>query len=159
MKVTDWVAIIALIISTAAFVLQLKRWFDEGPKLRLSLMADAIFVPMDDKRPKLVLTVINRGSAPTLITHMIAFTFDSRWKRLLNKPSMTGVVNSTLQRVPSEIGVNQTFMGSMVYDEKLTKARAEGRLYVGVIASHSNKNFLIKVPMEKPEKKLKEVGA
>ncbi|ACM27992.1 hypothetical protein Arad_4248 [Rhizobium rhizogenes K84] len=159
MKVTDWAAIIALIISTAGFVLQLIRWFDEGPKLRLSVMADAIFVTNDDKRDKLVLTVINRGSAPTLITHMIAFTFDARWRKLLNKPSTTGIVNSTIQRIPSEIGVNQTFLGSMAYDDNLKKARTEGRLYVGVIASHSNKNFLIHVPPEKPEKKLNKVGA
>jgi hypothetical protein len=159
MKVTDWVAIIALIISTAGFMLQFLRWLDEGPKLKLSVMADAVFIPARDDRDMLALTVINRGSVSTVITHMIAFTYDSRWKRLRNKASMSAIVNSTLQPIPSPLGVNEKFMGSMAYDDRTRKARADGRLYVGVVASHTNKEFLIHVPPAKSKQDLKKVIA
>ncbi|MGO7605530.1 hypothetical protein ACC718_19695 [Rhizobium ruizarguesonis] len=158
MKITDWIAILALVISTAGFMLQYLRWLDEGPKLRLSVMADAVSYPIDDKKAKLALTVINRGTAPTLITHMIAFTYDNRWKRLLRRPTMTGIVNSTLQPIPHTLGVNETFMGMMVYDDKLMNARNRRQLYVGVISSHSNRHFLIQVPPSKPQEKLSVVG-
>lgn len=159
MTIPIWISVLALIISSGSLALQLKKWLEEGPRLHLSVMADAVMFPVDDKKPKLVLTVINRGSTPTLITHMIAFTFDSSWKRFRNKPSLTGVVNSTLQPVPFNLGVNQSFMGMMTYDDKLMKARVAGTLYIGVISSHTNKNFLIGVPPPKPEPKLTAVGA
>ena len=64
--------------------------------------------------------------------------------RLRRKPEITGLVNS--DRIPSELGVNKTWLGMMHYDDKTAAARAKGLLYVGVIASHAKNNFLIWVP-------------
>lgn len=158
MTPTDFVATLALIVATFTFALELKRWFDSGPKLKLYVIADAMIFPDDDGHDKLMLSAINRGDVPTTITHMVAFIYDSKLDRLRNKPSLQGVVNSTMMPIPSELGVNKTFMGMMRYDEKLQKARQAGQLYVGVIATHSSKNHLIRVPPKEPGKELSKIA-
>lgn len=158
MTTTDLVATLALMVSCFTLALELKRWFDAGPKLKLSVMGDAVVIPDDDGEPKLLLTVVNRGDTPTTITHMIAFTFTNRWRYLRKRPTTSGVVNSTLMPVPSEVGINKTFMGMMRYNEKLMDARKAGHLYVGVYANHSNRPFLIRVPGPTPARKLVDVN-
>ncbi len=146
MSTTDIIAILALVIASGSFALELKRWFDQGPKLHLSLIADAVMVPDDDGRDKLFLTVTNRGDVPTLVTHMIVYVYDDWLRYLRGKRSMQGVVNSTIQAIPSVVPVNGTFKGMLVYNEELKEARERKRLYVGVICSHSSRDFLIRVP-------------
>jgi hypothetical protein len=110
-------------------------------------MADAMSFPTDDKKPKLALIVINRGDTPTVLTHMIAYIYASRWGRWRGRKAQTALVNSP--NIPGELGINRTWQGLMIYDQDTTEARAKGLLYVGVISSHSNREFLIRVPLKK----------
>jgi hypothetical protein len=42
---------------------------------------------LDDGRgERAALTVINRGTEPTMPTHMVVFTYPSRWRRFKDKP-------------------------------------------------------------------------
>ncbi|MEQ9448428.1 MAG: hypothetical protein RLN70_05890, partial [Rhodospirillaceae bacterium] len=110
-------------------------------------MADAEMYPMDDGREKLMLSTVNQGDTPTTLTHMIVFGYSSRWTRLLRKPELTAIVNLqsiSHMELPHELGVNRQWMGLMNYDDKLSEYRRRGLLYVGVIASHSNRNFLVR---------------
>jgi hypothetical protein len=149
MTTSEWISVIALIISSGAFSLQARSWLASGPKLRLSLMADAISYPRVDNHPKLALFVINRGDTPTMITHMVLYSYRSRWAKFRRKNTWAAVVNST--NVPAEVGVNKQWTGIAFYEKDLPEARAKGHLYLGVIASHSNREFLIKVPPRKPD--------
>lgn len=149
MSVSDWLAVIAIVVSAGALSLEVRRWVESRPRLHLRMMADAIEIPSDDDSPKLALFVTNRGSEPTTITHMIAFAYASRWGWLRGKPTKQGVVNSP--NVPAEVGINRQWMGKMLYTDDFVAARAKGLLYVGVIASHSNKNYLMKVPPRSPD--------
>jgi hypothetical protein len=127
--------------------------------LHLSVIADALAFPDDGNGVRIGLTVINRGTDPTMLTHMIAFAYNSRIAKLRNKPSFTAVVNAP--NIPSKLDVNGTWMGTVFYDEETKRLRAEGRLYAGVYASHSNVPFLIKIPSPKerdlPKKKLRSI--
>lgn len=147
MNTTDFIASLALLVSGASFGIQFFQWLRSGPRLKLSLMADAVEFPKGDGKPKLALTVTNRGEEPTMITHMIAFTYETRWKRFRRKPTMTAIVNSP--NIPSELQPKHYWMGFMVYNDKAMKERRRNKLYVGVIASHSDRNFLVKVPSPK----------
>jgi hypothetical protein len=69
--------------------------------------------------------------------------------RFRRKSTLSAVVNAP--NVPMEIGVNKQWSGLALYEKGVGEARAAGHLYVGVIASHSNRDFLIKVPPRKPE--------
>jgi hypothetical protein len=144
MSTSEWIAVIALVISSGGFALQARSWLVSGPRLYLSVIADAVSFPVDDEKPKLALTVINRGDEPTMLTHMVGFIYRSRWRRFRRNPDYAGVVNST--SIPAKLEINGTWMGLMTYDRKTADGRAKGHLYVGVIASHANGEFLIRVP-------------
>lgn len=79
-----------------------------------------------------------------MLTHMVGFIFPSWWKKYNNRPEYAGIVSSP--SIPAKLDVNAYWMGQMTYDAKLTAARKQGHLYVGVIASHSNRQSLIRVP-------------
>ncbi len=69
------------------------------------------------------------------------------WRRFRRNPDKAGIVSAPY--IPAKLETNGTWMGMMTYDEKLLGARAKGHLYVGVLASHSNRDFLIRVPPPK----------
>jgi hypothetical protein len=141
---TDFIAILALVISTAGFAIQAKQWLESRPILRLSVIADAVYLPDDDGDEKLALTVINRGGAPTQITHMVGYCYASRWKRMRGKPNFAGVVNA--RSIPALVEPNHHWMGIMKYEAVTSAARTKGLFYVGVMANHSNRKFLVRVP-------------
>ncbi|MHA6685097.1 hypothetical protein [Mesorhizobium sp. A556] len=143
-NISDLLAVIAIIVSVGALALEVRRWVETGPSLVLNLMEDAIEIPAGDNKPKLALFVTNRGSVPTTITNMVLYEYPSAWARYRKRSTMQAVVNC--QTVPAEVGINRQWMGKMLYDDQTMKARQEGRLYVGVIASHSQKKYLVKVP-------------
>jgi hypothetical protein len=149
MTTSEWLSIIALIISTGGFAINARNWFAAGPQLRLSLMADAIVIPDDGRGDRLALTVYNRGTVPTQITHMVIYAFDNALNRWRFKAAFAGLVNA--QNVPAKLEINSYFMGTMMYDDKTKDLRSKGQLYVGVISAHSKRNFLIKVPPPRPE--------
>ena len=93
------------------------------------------------------LRVINQATEPTMLALMVGFTFSSRWRRLRRNPDEAGIVGSP--DIPAKLEINGAWMGTMTYDEKLLGAPAKGHLYVGVVASHSNRDFLIRVPPPK----------
>jgi hypothetical protein len=105
MTTSEWISVIALIISTGAFSLQARSWLASGPRLRLHLMADAISIPRVDNDPKLALFVINRGDTPTTITHMVLYSYRSRWAKFRRKNTWAAVVNAP--NVPAEVGVHE----------------------------------------------------
>src|SRR5262245_15076849 len=71
------VSFFSMIISACAFLLELRRWFDEGVKLTMSVMAEAKTFGRGtaDKNTYVSVTVTNRGDAPTTITHMIIYAY------------------------------------------------------------------------------------
>src|SRR5438445_13406776 len=94
MTTSEWLSTLALIISSGGFALQARNWWLNGPQLHLSVMGEAIVIPDDGRGTRANLTVINRGVAPTILTHMVVFAYKSWWHRLRNEPEMTGVVNN-----------------------------------------------------------------
>lgn len=150
MQTSDWIASFALVVSGGAFALELRRWFASGPKLILSVMADAMAIPNEGDDPFLVLTVTNRGDTPTTITHMIGLRYENWWQRWRNRPQNAGIVNTSIMPIPHSLGVNQSWMGRMNYNEPTNEWRSKDQLYIGVNASHSDKYFVIKVPKKKP---------
>lgn len=149
--VTDIVAVLALVISGGAFALEIRRWVESGPRLYLSIMADAVEFPEDDGKPKLALTVINRGSQPTEITHYIVFAFKTPLHRFLRKSYISGIVKgrSNLDvhsQIPFKLDIAGRWLGMAYYSDDMVAAREKRQLYVGVVASHSSKNFLRRVP-------------
>jgi hypothetical protein len=63
----------SLVVAGCAFVLELRRWFDEGVKISMTEMPEAKLFGggVQDDKTYLAITVANRGTAATTITHMV----------------------------------------------------------------------------------------
>jgi hypothetical protein len=75
MTTPEWISVIALTISTGGFVLQARSWLISGPRLRLSIVADAVSVPSDDKKGSVALVPLVLARVDTLesLSHVIIF--------------------------------------------------------------------------------------
>ena len=147
MGLQDWGVILALMLSGAALALEVRRWFEDKPRLRLDLIEDMAMVYGDDGRPKLALRATNIGRVPTTVTNLLVHTAGPCWDRIRGKWAMTAVVmrQPVGKEPPVEIGVNKTWTGSVVYNERMTADRQKGILYVGVQTTHRKKPYMIRV--------------
>jgi hypothetical protein len=145
MNTSEWLSVIALVISSGGFAINLRNWLATGPKLRLSIMADARSIPDDGLGPRCALIVINRGTTPTMLTHMVLYGYPSRWAAWRRRGATLSAVVSA-PTIPFHLDVNKTWMGFSLHNAESDDYRAKGQLYVGVISAHSDKNYLIKIP-------------
>jgi hypothetical protein len=165
----------SLVVAGCAFVLELRRWFDEGVKLSMSVMPDATLVGGGVKDPKtyLHITVANRGTVATTITHMVLYNYPSRLSRFLSRLPLiffrhpralrrwfekqgreTFVVRA--DQIPHVLDPGRTWQGMATHSLEIEKMIKGGRLFVGVIGSHSGKPFLRRVRRWTPPKDAKQ---
>ena len=163
------VSALSLCVAFAVFALELRRWFDEGVRLSMSVMADAILVgggPQDDKA-YLAIIVTNRGDAATTITHMVLYNYPTdlalwlpkrprflvRWFKK-HQPK-TFIVNTTDMPPPYVLEPGRNWHGRAVHTPELETMIKAGRLFVGVIGSHSDKILFMRVRRWTPPKNTK----
>lgn len=150
------IALVALLLSGFALALEVRRWVESGVHLNMSILADAVGIPEDDGQPKLAVTVTNRGTTPTTITHFMAFAYRSVIHRVLKRSYFQGWIPSS--NLPSEVDVNGLWHGIMYYDADLSDARTKGHLYIGIASSHSNRTYLKRVPPRAAKVPKTEIG-
>ena len=137
-------------LSFAALMLEMRRWFEDKPRLKLYVMADTVMAGGDDGKPKFALTVINAGRMPTTVTHFLAYTAHPWRDRIRIKGKWAEI--SFIPRGPHQgpghpvaIGVNEIWTETGFYDESMMEDRKKGVLYVGVLATHRDKPYMIRV--------------
>lgn len=160
----------ALFISACVFALELRRWFDEGVKLSMSVIADAkLFGGVrPDPNTYLSVTVTNRGSAATSITHMVLYNYRSRlapylpsrltryrWMKELRPQTMIVANTGAPGPLPYVLQPGHTWVGMATHTPDLEQMIEAGRLYVGIIGSHSDKTLFRRVRRWKPPKDAK----
>jgi hypothetical protein len=158
----DWwtsiIAAYAAVVATGAFALEVRRWFESGPRLSIHIMPKAQMynLPGADDRTWLFATATNRGNAATTITHFGLRHYRSWFDRIRSKPAWRGVVvhphpAAHVSNVPKTIQPGEIWQGGVLHDE-LKNPIDEGLLYVEIYASHSDKPALkrVRVPAEPP---------
>jgi hypothetical protein len=141
----DWwtigTAIYAAIVATVALALEVRRWFESGPRLSISVVPEARID--DTTRLFLVATVANRGDAPTSITRIALSAYGSRLGRIRAKPVWYRVIWVG----PTTINPGRMWETATVNDDELKRHISTGRLYVAIYASHSDKPIMKQVHM------------
>jgi hypothetical protein len=136
----DPVAIYAATVSTCVLIWQIFVWLRTGPKLKVSASANMKTFGgfQQDDNAYVLIKVRNVGTQQTTITHVVGFSYRSRWAHLRRKPSGTFVVNHSVAAypIPYVLGAGQTFMSMIVQDQSVEKQSRETLLFVGVIHSH-----------------------
>ncbi len=160
----------SLCVALCVFVLELRRWFDEGVRLSMSVMVDTeTFGGHQDSNTYLAVTVTNRGNAATTITHMVLNDYPSRFGLWLpsrlcrriksQRPQTFVVVNPILPGMPGQLPFvlepGRNWHGMAVHTPELERMIEAGRLYAGVVGSHSNKTLLQRVRRWTPPKNAK----
>lgn len=155
----DWVATYAALVSTGALALEVRRWFESGVRLRLSLITGAVVLNdpfVDEDKQFLHVHVANYGDRPTTVENLVLLEFSGRapwWCRFRLKASKAGVVaNPALpgrpQAIPAQLGVGQTWSAHVLWPEvEAWRNRCEGRLWIAVYCSHSTRPALIRIPL------------
>lgn len=153
----DWstiaVAGYAAIVATAALALEVRRWFESGPRLHVSLMPVGRLVgDDDDEADYLVANVTNRGSSPTTITTFGLMDYETRLSWLRRKPRWHGFaprpeLPGSTPSLPKFLQPGERWTGVVKYNEDLAKRRDLGFLYVGIYASHSGKPAVARLRM------------
>ena len=162
-----WISGGALFVSACAFALELRRRFDEGVKLSVTIMANAKLVGgIQDENTYLSVIVTNRGSAPTTVTHMVLFNYPNqlalyaprrlaRWMKWI-RPQTFFIANTGQPGpIPYFLEPGKNWFGMATYTPDLVQMIQGGRLYVGIIGSHSDKTLFKRVRLWKPPKDAK----
>jgi hypothetical protein len=168
------VAFFSLMVSACSFVLEFRRWFDEGVKLSMSIMPDAKLFGGDvkDSNTYLSVTVTNRGSAPTTITHMVLYDYPSelaiyvpqrlmrrRWMKRLRPWTAVVAKTGTPGPLPYLLQSGTNWFGLATHTPDLERMIEAGRLYVGIIGSHSDKTLFKRVRRWKPPRDAKTISS
>jgi len=159
----DAATIYAGIVATAALALEVRRWFESGPKLRLSVMQHARVTHDDSNRSYIAVTAINVGEVPTTITHLTIQQFPNLWAYLRAKPSWTALVprpnlDGMPPVIPKFIGPGEQWTGLADRTEDLITMSKQARLYIGIVHSFSTKPVLSRLdfkpdPLENAEER------
>jgi hypothetical protein len=157
----------AAIVATGALALEIRRWFETGPRLVISIMPNAMTFGGGNADEELcAVTVTNRGRNATTITHLVLYEFPDwvqrllpnwlqrlmpKWvRRIYKSPVKTYFVQNSHIRgqppLPWEIGPNQQWFGGIHKNPTLIPDLQTGNFYVGVIASHSSRTKFKRIP-------------
>jgi hypothetical protein len=159
MKPETLVAIYGAVIGTSALLLNLRMWFDSGVKLNLNLIPDGVTLggsPEFEERDLVLLTVTNRGDAPTVITNMVLFEMTWAWRRWRMRPSKSYVIpNPQLKgyppNVPADLQPSKSWRGAIRKRPDMGINLHDGRHYTGVYASHRDRPYLVRIPKKKTQ--------
>jgi hypothetical protein len=157
------ISFFSLIISACSFVLEFRRWFDEGVKLTLSVIPEAKMFggPIPDENTYVSVTVTNRGDAPTTLTHLVVYAYPNtlavytprrllRWFKQL-KPKMWLIANTGGPNpIPYTLEPGRYWVGMALHTPEVKAAMTAGQLYVGMVSSHSDKTLFKRVRLWKP---------
>jgi hypothetical protein len=151
------VAIYAAIVSTAVAALQIQSYFRSGVRLKLSLMADGMTIggdPRFEEKDLVILTVTNRGDAPTTVENMVLFEITSLWQLWRIRPAKSYVIASPQLKgyppnVPGNLEPAKKWTGAIRRQPDRISDLHTGVFYVGIYASHRDRPYLMRIPKAK----------
>ena len=152
---TDWVAIYAGLVATAALALEVRRWTESGPKLRLSV--SQVMHVYDGRgavgdEGYIFATMVNRGSLPSSIEAVAIMSFRSIFHRIvLFKNYWAALVLRPYpnEPLPHVINPGEIWKGGVIYDEELKQSIAKQAVFVAVYVSHRNRPMLKRIVLRK----------
>jgi hypothetical protein len=159
MSLSDWVSVLALVVESGALFLEIRRWFESGPQLAVSLTVNATIVgdaDDDEEVGLLVVRVDNRGNASTTITTFAILKFESSWKRLRMQHAQSYIIlhpqiTGHPPAIPSELAPGQRWVGVARPRPDEIPDIESGKYYVAIYANHSDRPALKQIPKRTPD--------
>lgn len=153
----NWIAIYAAIVATGALALEVRRWFESGPKLTVQATTGMVMIG-NGKRGDglLVVTVINRGDAPTTIKSLGMIEYPNFWAWLRNRPTRAFVIADPSQRfpLPHLLAPGAQWTGIGPDRPELTGDIQTGTMWVDVGTTDRARPYLVRIPKRRPRPEL-----
>ncbi|MBB3936580.1 hypothetical protein [Aureimonas phyllosphaerae] len=155
---SDLVAAYAAIVATGAFALEVRRWFETGPKQAIRTQTGMKLVspgnPAQDEDGLCVVNVSNRGSAPTTVTGLGLLEYPTLSSRLRRKPTRQFMVLHPQLRghppaIPKEVPPGTQWTGISRPDPDTTGNIETGNFFVAIYTTERDKPFLRRIPKVK----------
>jgi hypothetical protein len=146
METTRTVAWIGAFTGAASLCWNIYLKLTAGPRLRASAFANLVQVPSPAGNPHFLrVEISNVGTAPTSLSNLCLFQYESRWKRFNNKTCFQAVFcDYSGPQVPFKLQVGEQATILLQQDAKFDKLLAEG-LWVGIFHSFSTKPHKVKI--------------
>lgn len=158
MDPSSWIAVYAAIVATGALALEIRRWFETGPRIVVDALPDMTLIGAErdkDERDLLIVRVANRGDISTTITHMIVVEYPNWLARIRDQQSKSFVIPNPQSSGPSIIPANLApgglWQGIARSRPDVTGDIRTGNFWAGVITSGRNRPFLARIKCVKPD--------
>jgi hypothetical protein len=158
------IAAYAAIVSTGVLAVQIRRWLEAGPRLRVTLTPDGMIIgggPDHDEKDLIIVTVTNRGEAPTMITNLLVFEYVNRLQRMRRRPKRSMVITNPQLKgyptnTPSVLEPGRFWTGAIRPRDDIVKDFRTGNFYVGVSSTHFNGPLLRRIPKRRKNETIKQ---
>ena len=148
------IATYAAIVATGALFLEVRRWFETGPRLNIGFIANAetFGMPGTEGNTYIAVNVSNRGTEATTITNFALHEFGTWLDRLRFKPKWSAIVPNpqppgSEPNLPSILQPGEMWHGMAKHDDELLARIKTGRLYLAIYASHTSRPILQRVTL------------
>ncbi|WP_425085791.1 hypothetical protein [Ruegeria profundi] len=156
MEIESWIAIYAAIVATGALTLEVRRWFESGPRVRVRVqpnMAIAGETRWSGER-YVVATVRNRGTVATTITTLGFVKYPSQFHRRLRWRGEHFVVPAPYLEgrppsLPHLLEPGQQWLGFIKKSDEDREAFENGNNVVEVYTSDRDRPYRVVVPRNK----------
>lgn len=156
MITNNLVATYAAIVATGALALEIRRWFETGPRIKVRVQPNMVIAGDDNyKNVKLVVaTVRNRGSVATTITNIGLIKYPNRFYRwfrirgahfVVPRPDLKGT-GSTL---PHFLESGTQWLGFIKKDGRDIPNFEDGTVVVGIYTSDRERPYKVCIPRNK----------
>lgn len=154
MLTTETIATYAALVATAAFVLEVRRWFDSRPRLVVSADTGYKITTKPLENSYLSISVVNRGSAPTIIRMVSMHYYKNSWDHLRRKVVKSFViprpaVEGTIYTLPYKLDPNGEWSGHAIQNSELDEMIEKGALYVRIHTTHRDRAYSVRVKKPK----------
>lgn len=154
-KPETFIALYAAALSSLLAAFQIWQHLHSGVRLKLSVMANGVLIggsKGEDETDLVVLTVINRGTAPTQITNMVLLEKErSWWKPWRSETKRSFIIPNPQPKgypsiIPFHLLPSKNWIGCFRRRDDIMSNVHLGRFYVGVHTTNRDRPYLIRVP-------------
>lgn len=148
-SISDFAAWWGAIVATLALVWNIVVALRDGPRVTVRAVPDMQIFPKDPitgDKTYVSVTAVNRGNAPTTITHFCGYYSKNLWSRLFGKRQEFMIMTNPLlgKDVPYVLRPGEEW-SSMADENDMLKKLGAGYLYLGVLHNQSKKPCYVRV--------------
>lgn len=161
MSATQWAAWVGALSGVGGLGWNVYTKLTSGPRLRVSAFAGMVMMPPPPNNPTfLKITIQNVGTAPTTITNLSFYSYDSWWKRCRNRATINAVLNHYKgPQLPHKLDIGEEWCGVMEQDQKFVDWLQSGVLWCAVQHSFSKKPTTVRICWPSSSRSDPEIGA